>query len=379
MTASAREEPSICFVAPKAYPLLSQRTDLRHIGGAEVQQLLIARELVARGWRVTFVTLDHGQPDGVRHDGIQVFKTYRPHAGLPGLRFFHPRWSCLLGAMRRARATVYYQRNNGAETGQAAYWCRRQRRRFVFAVSSMTNCLPQLPGLPTLRERWLYRYGLRRADSVVVQTEQQAALMASNFRVTAVVINSCCPTPAAANLPESAAPPPRRIVWVGRNIPEKRLDWFVEMARALPSVQCDVVGVNQEALGSIAVPPNLDCLGPLPYHVAARSYANARLLVSTSSIEGFPNTFLEAWSHGVPVVSTVDPGGIISSQGLGAVGDSIPELTRAAARLIEDGEYWRAASMRSRDYCRAHHSIASVCDAYETLLSNLGVTRVHAT
>jgi hypothetical protein len=70
---------------------LAGRPDLRHIGGAEVQQRLLARELLKRGFDVSFVTLDHGQPDEVRHDGIRVLKTYTKEEKMPGLRFLHPR------------------------------------------------------------------------------------------------------------------------------------------------------------------------------------------------------------------------------------------------------------------------------------------------
>ena len=46
--------------------------------------------------------------------------------------------------------------------------------------------------------------------------------------------------------------------------------------------------------------------------------ANAAILLSTSDQEGFPNTFLEAWSAGTPVVSLkIDPDRIIEQMGLG--------------------------------------------------------------
>lgn len=67
---------SICFVALKAYGLLSGRDDLQHVGGAEVQQVPIARELVKRGYAVSFVASDHRQPDGEVVDRIRVFRAY---------------------------------------------------------------------------------------------------------------------------------------------------------------------------------------------------------------------------------------------------------------------------------------------------------------
>jgi hypothetical protein len=79
---------------------------------------------------VSFVTLDYGQPDGIQHHGITVYKAYAPDSGLPVLRFVHPRWTGLWAAMARADADVYYTRCAGYEVGQATLWCRRHRRRF---------------------------------------------------------------------------------------------------------------------------------------------------------------------------------------------------------------------------------------------------------
>src|SRR6266478_2457325 len=142
---------SVCFVSPKAYPVISGRSDLGQISGAEVQQDLIARELVRRGYATRFITYDLGQPDGVDCRGIQVYKMCRPRAGLPGLRFLHPQWTSLWRAMARADARVYYQRTAGCETGQSALWCRLHGRRFIFAVASDSDCDPRGAFLDTAR------------------------------------------------------------------------------------------------------------------------------------------------------------------------------------------------------------------------------------
>ena len=57
-------KPTVCFVALNAYAAHFGGHNSQHLGGAEVQQELIARELVKRGYRVSFVVFDHGQADG---------------------------------------------------------------------------------------------------------------------------------------------------------------------------------------------------------------------------------------------------------------------------------------------------------------------------
>ena len=77
-------ERRVCFVAPLAWPVLARDARIPVAGGAEVQQSILARLLGARGHRVSMVTLDFGQPDGSRVDGVTVHKAFAPGAGLPG-------------------------------------------------------------------------------------------------------------------------------------------------------------------------------------------------------------------------------------------------------------------------------------------------------
>ena len=92
MTSTNRNR--ICFVAHLAYGAMTGGNG-GFIGGVERQTSLMARWLAARGYRVSLITWDEGQEDGVVIDGVQVFKVCRKEAGIKGLRFFWPRWSSL--------------------------------------------------------------------------------------------------------------------------------------------------------------------------------------------------------------------------------------------------------------------------------------------
>lgn len=363
--------PSICFVAPKNYPLLAGHSDLRHIGGAEVQRLLIARELVRRGFAVRFVTLDYGQPDGIEHDGIRVYKMCAADAGWPGVRFIYPRWTSLWAALARADADVYYQRTAGVESGQVALWCRRNRRALVLAIASDIECDPRLPG-KAARERWFFHYALHRADAVVAQTTLQARRLADHFGVAATVIRSCAPLP--METPLTAKSP--RVLWVGRFAAPKRPELVLELAALCPEWQFDVVGEPNDpgsnrayVYDALRALPNVTLHGFVPYAQIGARYDAAALLLCTSAWEGYPNTFLEAWSRGLSVVSTVDPDGVIRRHGLGRVaGGSAHELRAAVGALLGDAEERAACAERARRFFGAHHTVAGAGDAYEALL-----------
>ncbi len=373
-------KPSICFVSPNNYAVLSGRSDLGHIGGSEIQQPMIARELLERGYRASFITLDHGQPDGIEHDGIRVYKTCSRSDGIPGLRFIHPRWTSLWRAMARADADIYYQRNAGSETGQIAWWCARHRRRFIFAVASDLDCLPGLPYLRKARERILYRAGLHRADCVIAQTLKQQQMLESTFRVRSVLIRSCSADPRTGGRSDRAIDPdaPLRLLWVGRFAVEKRIEFLFDLAQRCPEYQIDVVGgappkdeYARKCARRASELPNIRLHGIVPHAEIGAFYDCAALLLCTSPAEGYPNTFMEAWARGVPVVTTVDPDEVVRCHGLGALAADVDGLIAEVHRLTGDPDLWATVSRTVREFYLETHTIDATCSAYESLFETL--------
>jgi glycosyltransferase involved in cell wall biosynthesis len=366
--------PSLCLVAHFAYGALTGgRTG--HVGGVEWQMSLTARCLAAKGYRVSLLTWDEGQEDDVLIDGVRVIKMCRRDAGLPGLRFLHPRWTSLNQAMERADADLYYHNCGEYVTGQVAMWCRRHERRFVYSVASDPDCDARLPEMKTLRERLLYRYGLRHADRIIVQKETQREMLRSGFGLEPVVIPMPCPGPvedetSQASLPRGGA----RVVWVGRIVELKRLEWLLDVAEAMPEVEFDVVGTPacetpyiKNLFERARRLRNVTMAGRVERSRMPGVYQRASCLCCTSAFEGFPNTFLEAWSHGLPVVSSFDPDDLIASRGLGAVARDVPGLVAGLRGLLESPDRWREASRCARRYYLENHTVDDVMSRFESL------------
>lgn len=365
--------PKICIVSHNAYGAISGGNG-GFVGGVERQTSLLARWLSDQGHPVSFLTWDEGGPAAEEIDGVRVIKVCREDAGLPGLRFFHPKWTGLNAALKHADADVYYHNCGECVTGQIALWCRRHGKPLVFSLASDADCNPVLPELRTRRERMLYRYGLRHATRRVAQTETQRENLKRHFGVDAEVIRMPAPGPETILAPKPAA---GKIVWVGRVCRVKRPDRLVEIAMSCPDLEFEVAGPVYEDDFSRGVETkamrlkNVTMLGAVPRERVSALYREASLLCCTSDYEGFPNTFLEAWSHGLPVVSTVDPDGVIVRHGLGRIATDVESLAREIRATLTDPDAYATASRNARGYYLAHHAMEAVMPRYERLFQEL--------
>jgi len=341
----------ICFVGASNLAVLAPEYGQHTIGGEAVQQTLLARALARRGHDVSMAVQDYGQPDGAAWDGIPVFKTYRPGAGLPVLRFIHPRWTGMWSALARADAELYYVSEAGMQVGLAALFCRQHRRRFVFRSASDADCDPSHLLVRYRRDRWLYGYGLRRAGAILVQSKEQRRALARHYGLAARV------APMLVEPPRREAARDIDVLWVGNIRRVKRPDRVLDLAAGLPRHHVHIVGgplpgeeaLYRETQAAAAVRLNVTFHGRLAYYDAAALYARTRVLVNTSDVEGFPNAYLQAWTRGVPVVTLIDPDRVIEREGLGIVARSPARLEGAVRDLLQDKAAWQAAS----DRCRA--------------------------
>src|SRR5687767_12384283 len=228
----------LCFVAPRAWPVLSGGPAIPIVGGAEVQQSLLARLFAAHGHRVSMICLDYGQPQRARVDGVEVVKFCRMKAGLPVLRFLHPRVTSMWRAMREVGADLYYCRAASMWVGVLAEFCRRNGRRSIYAGASNKDFVPDVGGqLAHARDRWLYRRGLARVDRIVAQNEEQRSSLRATHGRDAVVIPSYYEFSKRAS-----SGPSDCVLWVGMVHENKRPELFLELAARLPHLRFVLVG-----------------------------------------------------------------------------------------------------------------------------------------
>lgn len=188
----------------------------------------------------------------------------------------------------------------------------------------------------------LFRLGLKLTKYFVVQNESQRQQLMSQFRgKRSIVIPNiweCIDNHTAGN-------EEKVILWVGNTRKLKRPQWVFEIAKSFPRERFVIIGGNadkdvyDECIELAKQSVNVDFLGGLPFFETNRWFSKAKILLCTSEYEGFPNTFLQAWSNHVPVLSTVDPSDVIKEQKLGKICADTMEFISCLKSILNVSEY----------------------------------------
>jgi len=204
---------------------------------------------------------------------------------------------------------------------------------------------------------WLYeasplvKEAVRRAHRVFCPAPFLRERVRALYGVDAEFLPS--PVKVPERPPAKAAHP--TVLFVGRWDRRKRVELFFELALRFPAVRFVAVGRSRDAAydhrlrAMAARVSNLETPGFLSLfdtrELEAR-YEAAWILVNVSAREGLPYTFLEAAAHGCAVLSTLDPGGVVSRFGALAGDD---ELAGGLASLLQ-GDLWREKGALGRSH-----------------------------
>jgi glycosyltransferase involved in cell wall biosynthesis len=370
------KRPSIAFVAPYVYPILARRDDVPYVGGAELQQTELITMLAGLGYPTSLIAGDFDQPDREVRDGITIDKLPRlGERGIKGLRFIHPRLTDYLPLLARQQPDIIYARAASPQVAACGYFARRSRAKFIYAAASDRDFNRGAISGVTRRDAALFRWGMRRADAIIVQNLQQQEALRKNWGRDGVVIPNMFEDPQAK--PAAFEGP---ILFVGTLRQIKQPELFIELARALPERRFRMIGGASRASGGdayyeqiqrlAALVPNLEFAGFVPVSTIGTEFDGAGVLVNTSEIEGFPNTFLQAWARGIPTLSFVAPTGRNGATGTVRAAD-FNDMVRHLRLLTREPAAWGEAAARGKAQFERDHTKSTAAVAYQDLLTRL--------
>lgn len=282
---------------------------------------------------------------------------------------------------------LIYQRVGCEYTGIAAFYAKQHRCRMIWHAAHDDEVQPFQKGLGSWRSmrrfnKALLEYGIRHADAIVTQTEQQAELLERCYQRTPLrIVPNFHPLPKEKC--EKDEPP--KILWIGNFKPFKRPEYFIRLARELDSsrfaVSCLMIGaaLNNEAKQALLEREMRDIaclsyLGARPLEEVNALLAGAAIFVNTSRAEGFPNTFIQAWMREVPVLSLqVNPDSVLERNQVGfCAHNNYDTLKEELLNLLDDPELRRTIGRRARKYAEEQHSLNKAEDLIRLFEDLLG-------
>lgn len=356
----------------------------KKLGGAEYQTWLLGKGLTERGHAVTFVATESGNRDSYADDvGIQVIE-------IPG-------WETV---GRNEHATDVRQAIDVSQP-QLVY-VRSFPETYYVAQAGAARGIPLVTTSCHYMETspLLLGYGIReavghiRANRTLMHLRSFYAIRGSTAHVCIQhglqesierwypnkriqTVYNGLPVPESERRTQEAS---RQVIWVNNIKRWKRPEIYIELARHLPDFRFLMVGRKPEgrygaefAQTLAAAPPNLDYIGPMPVDEANDLIAESDLLMYTSlPVEGFGNSFVQAWFRYVPTVSyEYEMDGIIEREDVGRCARNFDELVAAVKELMLDDKKREQMGVRARQCAENHFSDKRMVDEYEALFADI--------
>ena len=357
---------TICFVLGNYYKYT--------MGGAEIQAYYIARRLTKDN-DVHYVFIENPRLFSnitfEKHDNkitLHVLKRYNHRIFGRGLflNFFE-----LRKLFNDINPDLIYQRSGNAHTGIAASWSKKYGKKMVFGISSDNDCTTK--GILDLNKNFLAYpskilnyyfsiYGIKKVDQIICQTYHQKKLLEKNFSIKAMVIPNAHSVPIGPFKKSY----PLIVSWIANIKPLKKLEVFIKLAEKCKDLNVKFVYVGRMISGSYSKmliektkkSPDLKYLGEINFQNANELLSKSSLFINTSSTEGFPNTYIQAWMRETPVITlNCDPDNIIKTQKIGFHSSSFDQMVKDVRFLIENDDERIKMGNKARDYAIKNHDI----------------------
>lgn len=229
--------------------------------------------------------------------------------------------------------------------------------KLVFFGASDVNFIKGKEGIAGREyNKKLFRKGLEKIAKVVVQNKEQALCLYQNYKKDSITIPNIW-LPKKTNVKSH-----ENVIWVGNFRALKRPEWFLSLANNFPQEQFIIAGYPLDVnlydnckliADSIS---NISFLGPVTFEESEKLFEKAKVLICTSEYEGFPNTFLQAWSRNIPIIATVNPNNLLSQKRLGVLVKNEVELKQSLKDFLNKKDCRTEMKQNISDYFEKNHN-----------------------
>lgn len=337
------------FIWTKSISDLFVGTNL--VGGIAIQLYFWSQVFKKKGWEVhTMTNFPSFEKKGIRFHRNRMW---------PKTEIIHD-WFTLIWISIRYRPQVIISRGASRSDYALSVVSRWFKIKYILFGASDTDFQIGKELIVGEYNRKLYQKAIPKINNFVVQNSCQQQDLKHNYNKESLVIPNIW---LEKSIDEKRSETEFDVIWVANLRKLKRPEWLLNAARNLPELKFAMVGgpttdiqYFEEIKGEANQIPNLTFFGQLSFQQTNELIGKTKILACTSEFEGFPNTFLQAWSQKIPVVSTVDPSDVIESNNLGKVVDSEYNLVNDIVQLVGDKNEYMKKQKSIETYFATVHS-----------------------
>lgn len=334
-------------------------------GGAERHVEELAARLAAKGHAVTVYCRRHYTPATNEHRGVRLRRL--PSVNTKHLDAASHTLLALPGLLMGGYDIIHFH-----SVGPAFFSVVPR------ALALGARVIATVHGLDSRRAKWngFARWCLRRGEWAATAFPHRTIVvsrqLAEHYRARRREV---------VHIPNGVAPPERRpldllrrhgidrdgyVLWLGRMVPEKRVEDLIAAWRGMPHAVPLVIAGDLDPrdeytrkLQSLAAgDARIRFTGGLYGLAKAEAFTHAAAFVLPSELEGFPIVLLEAMRYGLPVLASDLPENLEALtpevSGLTFRAHDVAALQTQLARLLDDAPLARALGQRAEQDAQAY-------------------------
>lgn len=342
------------------------------VGGTEYQLFLIGNYLKNLNNEVFYIFIDNGNP--IKYENyFKLIKIKKKELlrKLFGSYFFFDSFNVYKN-LKKFSPDIILIRSGFSYVGIASKYCSNHKCALIWYIASKKDIEPfkfrfNRSIIFEYIDKKFIEYGIRNSTYIVAQAKYQDEILYSNYgRRCDLVIPNFHPLPERKIVKNF----PIKIIWIANFNVWKQPHIFIELAKKFKNykdikfIMIGRLGASNwqnKILSSIHQSENIQYMGELTINEVNKILSNSHIFVNTSKLEGFPNTFIQAWMRKVPVVSlNVDPDDIIKKNKIGFFSGSFDQMLKDIKLLIHNDKLREEMGARAQNYAFKNFSLNNI-------------------
>jgi glycosyltransferase involved in cell wall biosynthesis len=368
----------VCFIGIGSCFLISNKK-IANIIGPDIQQILLGNELLKNNFNISFICYHKSINtfDIQYKDNIQLLYVKSENSKSKILNYLKTFFNSIK-AIRMANSDIYMHHG-----GLDGFLPLLMGKKCILSIAS-DAFLDQSLIVTNSKEFKKSRFNLdsianwfniKFSRLIIVQNCYQREFLQKHYNKEAHLIKI------PFKISESKIyekKKPYTILWVGSMAKVKQPELFLNLAKEIPYANFQMIGGHYDNWDLFNTTKkeadkldNLEFLGVVPFDEIDKYFREASILVNTSMFEGFPNSFIQAWINNIPVISLVDPDGIIGDHGMGLHSKNFEKLREDVRILLDDDELRIQMGQNGRQYVEKEHDITNIIHEYIKLFESI--------